>query len=286
MKSAVLSWATERGSALWCRGLSPSQRILKGVPAEAFPARARHRDARRFTLIHFWIPLALLIAATVVLMVLHGDLWIADRIYAWEGHRWALRQSLVAKEVLHQWGHDLSVAAWLAVFAAWLVTFVRDGLALWRRPLAYLLVTVALSTLAVAWIKAWSNMDCPWDVVQYGGSKPYVDVFSLRPLGLARGRCFPAGHASAGYAWMSLYFFFLLTRPRWRQLGLVVGGGLGLLFGIDQQLRGAHFSSHDIWAAGICWMVALGFYRVFRRGSSAQADQLARRNAGEPRDLS
>jgi len=268
MKSAVLSWATGRGVPLLWRRSSPSQQLVKLVPVQA-SVSARHAEGPGFVLTHFWIPLALLIVATIVLMVLRGDLWIADRVYAWEGNRWALRQSLVMKEVLHQWGHGLSIAGWLAIFAMWLVTCLRNGLARWRRPLAYLLVTVALSTLSVAWIKAWSNMDCPWDLVQYGGSKPYVDLFSLRPLGLARGRCFPAGHASAGYAWMSLYFFFLLTRPPSRQYGLAVGVGLGVLFGVDQQLRGAHFPSHDIWSAGICWMVALGLYRVFR-GNRAQ----------------
>ena len=40
---------------------------------------------------------------------------------------------------------------------------------------------------------------------------------------MERGRCFPAGHASAGYAWVALYFFFLAAAPRWRWLGLSTG---------------------------------------------------------------
>lgn len=231
-----------------------------------------HPEGIRFALTHFWIPLVLLVLATDALMVQHGDLWFADQVYAWEGHRWAARHSMLAERVLHRGGRDLSILAWLAVLGAWAVARARDGLAHWRRPLGYLLLAVALSTLAVAWVKAWSNMDCPWDVAQYGGSKPYVDLFSLRPPGVSRGHCFPAGHASAGYAWMSLYFFFLLTRPRWRLAGLLVGVGLGLLFGIDQQLRGAHFASHDVWSAGICWIVALGVYPRFRVGTTADPD--------------
>jgi membrane-associated PAP2 superfamily phosphatase len=38
-------------------------------------------------------------------------------------------------------------------------------------------------------------------------------------------------------------------------------------FGIAQQFRGAHFLSHDLWTAMICWTVAFGLYRVFQRGS-------------------
>jgi membrane-associated PAP2 superfamily phosphatase len=41
---------------------------------------------------------------------------------------------------------------------------------------------------------------------------------------------------------------------------LSVGLGLGLLFGFAQQLRGAHFLSHDLWTLGIAWSAALTLY--------------------------
>jgi membrane-associated PAP2 superfamily phosphatase len=40
---------------------------------------------------------------------------------------------------------------------------------------------------------------------------------------------------------------------------------LGLLFGFSQQLRGAHFLSHDLWTLAICWGTALGLFLWFRR---------------------
>lgn len=63
---------------------------------------------------------------------------------------------------------------------------------------------------------------------------------------------------------MALYFFLLATRPRWRWVGLAVGVSLGVLFGATQQLRGAHFLSHDLWTAVICWACALGGYLLFQ----------------------
>ena len=72
--------------------------------------------------------------------------------------------------------------------------------------------------------------------------------------------CFPAGHASAGYAWVALYFFFLARRPAWRWRGLAIGLIAGAVFGIAQQLRGAHFFSHDLWTLMICWSTALLLY--------------------------
>jgi membrane-associated PAP2 superfamily phosphatase len=81
-------------------------------------------------------------------------------------------------------------------------------------------------------------------------------------------QCFPAGHASGGYAWLALYFFLLAVKPQWRGWGLAVGLGAGLVFGISQQLRGAHFISHDLAAIAICWTCAVVLHRVFWRPES------------------
>jgi len=239
------------------------------VPPVAVPARAAVHawQAPGFYWKHGLLPLLVLAAFFVVWTLAHGDLWLADRLYAWEGHAWALRHAWLNEKLIHVAGRELSTAAWLAVLAAWLVARFRPSWAHLRRPLLYLLAATALSTLLVAWIKSWSNVDCPWDLVRYGGARPYIGLFELRPTGLGRGVCFPAGHAGGGYTWLALYFFLLAVNPRLRWLGLGVGLGAGLLFGISQQLRGAHFLSHDIAAVAICWICAVVLQRAFWRGS-------------------
>ncbi len=226
-------------------------------------------DAARFLLWHAWLPLAAFGVLVTATMGLHGDQWLADRIYDWGGQRWALRNAVLTQDLIHLVGRDASVMAWLAVLAAWSVARCRESLRPLRRPLAYLLIAVALSTGLVAWVKSWSNMDCPWDLLRYGGERPYIGLMQLRPIGIGRGVCFPAGHASGGYAWLSLYFFLCMVRPRWRYWGLAAGAVLGLVFGISQQLRGAHFVSHDVWTAGICWATALALYLPLRTPTPA-----------------
>ena len=218
----------------------------------------------RFLWTHLWLPLLAFAAAIAVIALLQLDWALAHRLYAWEGYRWVLKKAFLTEAVLHRSGHDLSVAAWVGVLAAWLAALKRDSLAVWRKPLGYLTLSILVSTLLISWIKSWSNMDCPWDIEGLGGVRPYVELFAPRPASLLDGRCFPAGHASGGYAWMSLYFFCLLSRPRLRWLGLAAGLGAGLVFGIGQQLRGAHFLSHDLWTAMLCWLVAFGLYFLFR----------------------
>jgi membrane-associated PAP2 superfamily phosphatase len=219
----------------------------------------------RFHLLHAGLPLIAFAALVTWTMVLGGDQWLADRMYAWQGNQWVLRRDFVTEQLIHRLGRDISTMAWLTVLAAWIVARTRPGWGSLRRPLAYLLVSVAVSTALVAWVKSWSNMDCPWDLVRYGGAREYVGLFAMRPLGMPRGACFPAGHASGGYAWLALYFFLWSVRPRLRWLGLAVGAALGLVFGFAQQLRGAHFLSHDLWTLAICWTTSLGLFLWFRR---------------------
>lgn len=238
-----------------------------GNPLDGSVGRAWDGSWTPMLLVTHWAPVLLLAALAVLLMAFHGDQWLADRLYAWQGHRWAFRTAFVAEDLVHIFGRNLSTAAWLGVFVAWVVARFRPSLSSWRFPLACLLISILLATLLVAWIKSWSNMDCPWDLTRYGGTRDYVGLLALRPAGMPRAACFPAGHASAGYAWMALYFFFLAIQPRWRWLGLAVGISLGLLFGAVQQLRGAHFLSHDLWTAAICWGSALGVYLLFHARS-------------------
>ena len=231
----------------------PGFRVREGSSLHAHPGPAA-------LWLHLIVPLAWLGVLAAWTGPLGGDRWLADRIYAWQGYSWALRDAWLTKTAIHVWGRNLSALAWLALLATWTWARLSGRARTLRLPVGYLLLAVLASCLAVSWIKSWSNMDCPWDLLRYGGRREFIGLIEARPPGMDRGRCFPAGHASAGYAWLALYFFFLAVAPRWRWLGLCIGLGLGLVFGISQQLRGAHFASHDLYTAGICWLVALGLY--------------------------
>lgn len=212
---------------------------------------------------HLWWPLAAFAVFAFALMGLGLDQWLADRLYAWQGHGWNLRDGFFIETVAHGGGRRLSQWLWLATLVTFVLAQRRQRWAEWRLPLLYLLLCVVLSTAMVAWMKRWTQMDCPWDLLRYGGTKAYHGLFEQRASGGA-GACFPAGHASAGYAWVAAYFFLGAVRPRWRWWGLAAGLAMGALFGLAQQLRGAHFLSHDVWSLMICWLVALALHRALR----------------------
>jgi len=118
------------------------------------------------------------------------------------------------------------------------------------------LLSLTFSLAGVALLKQLIPMDCPWDLQAFGGTQPFTGLFSAWPAGREANACFPAGHASIGFAWLGLYFFCLQLYPRLALPALLFTALLGVSLGLVQQLRGAHFLSHDIASAAWCWSMA------------------------------
>ncbi|HYG08284.1 MAG TPA: phosphatase PAP2 family protein [Stenotrophomonas sp.] len=189
-----------------------------------------------------------------------GDFWFADLLYRLEGGHWALRDAWFTSHLIHRTGRWLTFVgvAWvlIATIRAW-----RAPANPHRRAWLALLLSLGLSTGLVSLFKHLTHMDCPWDLTRYGGGRMFFGLLESRH-GIPSSGCFPAGHAGSGYAWVALYFFALAVDPRWRWPALALGLGTGLVFGFSQQLRGAHFLSHDLWALALCWVVPLCLFRL------------------------
>lgn len=161
----------------------------------------------------------------------------------------------------------LSPAAWvtLSLFALALA-WDASGLDL---PPARLAVSVLLGARAVSLLKAGSDTSCPWELGDFGGLVPYASHWSLRPDS-GSGHCFPAGHASAGFSFVGGYFAFRGSAPRVARLWLAAAAGAGLVLGLAQQWRGAHFMSHTLWSAALCWSVAHAVHTAWPRAWAAE----------------
>ncbi|WP_334178509.1 phosphatase PAP2 family protein [Pseudoxanthomonas sp.] len=195
----------------------------------------------------------------------HLDMSVARWLFHWEGDAWSLKRSLLLEHGLHRGGRLLSQAAWASVFVATLLHWRSPESRAWTRPAARLLLSVFASVACVAALKAVTQMDCPWDLAGLGGDRAFIGLFETRPASLGPAACFPAAHAAGGYAWVALYFFFLHTAPRWRHAGLAIGLLAGAVFGLTQQLRGAHFLSHDVASLAVCWTIACAIEAVGAR---------------------
>jgi membrane-associated PAP2 superfamily phosphatase len=215
---------------------------------------------KRFFVLHWLAPCALMIIASGLLQIVDFDLWFADHIYAYQGYNWRLKESWLLETLIHKGGRTLTATMIVATLATWIASGYLRHLKRYQRGLGYLLLSMLCSLLIVSYLKSVTHISCPWDTVRYGGNQLYIPLMA-DIFGDGTGRCFPAGHASGGYTWIAAYFFCRRYCPQWQGLALSFGLGLGLVYGISQQFRGAHFISHDLWTLTICWYTALVIYQ-------------------------
>lgn len=202
------------------------------------------------------------------------DFSLASVLYQLQGNSWLLQHHWLTETLLHRHIRTLNEVLVLSLLGYWL----------WRRvilkeqskkqqALGLLLLSLLLSFLTVALLKRLVPMECPWDLQQFGGHSAFWGLFASRPAGIPATQCFPAGHAGIGFAWLALFYYWREMKPQQAWLGLATGAGAGLLLGFVQQLRGAHFISHDIATATICWLIATLLY-LWSKAKTVPTEQL------------
>ncbi len=219
----------------------------------------------RFWLGHALLPLALFGLLAALFELTDLDLFFSDAWYDPAGG-WLFKSSWWAEGLIHQGGKYLVLAFALCSVLCWALSFRLGRLRPWRRAALFLVLSIGLGTGSVALGKATINRHCPWDYDRYGGTVPYVRLFGPAPAGSKPGHGFPAGHASGALSLMGSYFIFYGRHRRRAQAGLAAGLLLGAVFGFGQLVRGAHFLSHNVWSAAICWFMALILYAFVFRG--------------------
>ena len=227
--------------------------------------RSQRKACRACTLGLTVFPLCLILIA-VILDYSGIDLWWESLFHNDAAQIWPFRDHWLFEGVIHEGGRKLNIcmaALWLAAFAG---ASLRPSLKKYKKPLIYFLTATAAGPLIVGGLKAVTHIYTPWDIAPFSGPFPYIHLFDPAPTGLPAGGAFPAGHASGGYAFVSLYFFMdipALSLKRMKPMGLMAGLILGGIYGIGQQVRGAHFPSHDLFSLVICWYSAFFLYFLF-----------------------
>lgn len=224
------------------------------------------------------LTLILLIVVVMVFDRTSFDVWVQNHFYD---------AAATAKPPLERWliyKHDKTFEFWFhksvkivvavfggCVFFLALAGFWLRRLAPYRHRLLFLAFAMGLVALLVGGAKHFTDTYCPNQTVLYGGEKPYVKVLEHYPAGFEnrkKGRCFPAGHATAGFGLMALYFVFRSRKAR--LAGLAFGMTLGWVLGIFQIIRGEHFLSHTIFTMIASWLVIILTLTAFQKLNKIQ----------------
>ena len=162
-----------------------------------------------------------------------------------------------ARDLIHQGGRDLVRAVAVGALVTWALSYASWKLAPWRREALFVFLGIVLVTGAVGILKVLTDVDCPWDLAEFGGNRPYVTLLGDRPDYLPRAACFPGAHSSSGFALLSVYFALRARLPRLARWLGAAALLLGVTFALGQEARGAHFLSHDLVSAMLAWWLLL-----------------------------
>lgn len=226
----------------------------------------------------FWLKHLVPALVFILLMLLvyphtNLDTRIADLFFDTSLHRFTLKNDHFLTVWMHVRLKWLMVEIALASLVLAMLSYRLSSLKEYRLSFLWVFTGMLISTTAVTVFKHYSVHGCPWDVVPYGGNLPLLDLFTSPPAGTEAGRCFPAGHPSGGFALMAFYFAFMHIKPRFSVLMLRIGLLIGLLMGLVQMMRGAHFLSHVLWSGCLVWMVLLALYWLWPPEKSATRRQ-------------
>lgn len=214
--------------------------------------------------VRFYLGQAVLLAVTgaLLLWLFHAtdlDLRLEAPYYDAINHTFPWRYAWVTKYFIHHYVKDVLLLAGIGV---WVVALRGKLFGRWprfldarRRRWWAVALSFIFVSLVIGVLRRTSAMHCPWEVTDFGGYAPYYDLLSAAPAGVRAGHCFPAAFVSSG-SW--LLSFALFWYPERKLRSIVVGiAALALAFGLGwvQQMRGAHFLSHTLWALWISWAV-------------------------------
>jgi membrane-associated PAP2 superfamily phosphatase len=218
--------------------------------------REKSGDERQDTPRIGLILLALLLCL-VVFQLSPLDLWLQDRLYVAAGGHWLWnRGEPVSRLLLYTGLKGLLIVIWIGIGVMLTSSRWIAQLRPYQRGLRIVFVSLLLVPLSVAALKAGTDIACPKDLIRYGGDVVHVGILPVYPehaRPATQQMCFPASHASSGFALLSLFFLFRSRANRRRAIALaLLVGGAG---GAYKMAIGDHFLSHTIVSLVLAWLI-------------------------------
>jgi len=180
------------------------------------------------------------------------DEYIQNMFYDFRTHKWIIDRNLQPWKFIF---YDGMKKLLIIVGILFLTALFTKKFKQYRKGILVVVLSGILVPVVIGGLKKVTNMPCPKNRIEYGGIYPKTKVWEHYPKNFEakRIKCWPAGHASGGFALMSL--FFLFRRKKQRYLGLAFGIILGWIMGIYKMLIGDHFLSHTVLTMEIAWLI-------------------------------
>jgi len=202
----------------------------------------------------------ILLIVTIILFGLTPiDGFVEDKFYDPLTQSWILDRDLQPYKFIFYDGIKKLLILFALLFLASLL-FLRNNprVKAYKKGIIVVVLSAIFVPLIVGGLKKATNMPCPKNEIAYGGDYPSTKVwesYSTQYKKCNRICCFPAGHASGGFALLSLFFLFKSRRNK--TLALMGALTIGWSMGLYKMLIGDHFLSHTVITMLLAWLIVL-----------------------------
>ena len=208
---------------------------------------------------HILITAILLISVIAIFLFSDLDIFIQSFFYNFDTKNWLIDKD---EPILKFFFYD-GIKNLLILFAVNILIFLiflrkKELIQEYKKGLIIVLLSAIFIPIIIGSLKAISNTPCPCNLVNFNGTYPDTKVFDSYPKDFiqpSKAKCWPAGHASGGFALMAL--FFLFKTPINQKRALIIGLVVGWSMGTYKMLLGDHFLSHTIITMMMAWLIIL-----------------------------
>ena len=214
-----------------------------------------------------FISIVLLITTIIIFQITNFDIVVQDHFFDFKTQQWIIdRHDRVLDFIFYSGIKKLLILVAVAILIA-LIFFRKKAIVnTYKKGLLIVLLSAIFIPSVVGGLKNVTNTPCPKNINHYGGSYPDLKVFDSYPSDFKQEcsiRCWPAGHASGGFALMSLFFLFKQSSNRKKAIlfALVIGWSMG----IYKMLIGDHFLSHTLITMLLAWTIILTIVYIIEK---------------------
>ncbi len=201
----------------------------------------------------------LLIAVITLFQLTNLDIFIQSFFYDFNSKTWIIdKNEPILKFLLYDGLKNLLILFAIAILFSLIFLRKRKFVQEYKKGLIIVLLAAIFIPLVIGSLKAITNTPCPCNIIYFNGTYPDIKVFDSYPkdfIQTSKAKCWPAGHASGGFALMALFFLFKTAKNQKRALigALVIAWSMGTY----KMLLGDHFLSHSIITMIMAWLIIL-----------------------------
>jgi membrane-associated PAP2 superfamily phosphatase len=199
-----------------------------------------------------------LIFAVVFFAKTNIDIEVQNYFFDYSSGHWMLDSNLQPYKFIFYDGVKKFLILFGLSFLIALIFFrKKETIQKYKRGILIVILSAILVPVIVGAFKKYTNMPCPKNEIHYGGVYPRTAVWESYPpeFKQAKIQCWPAGHASGGFALLSLVFLF--RKKRNRAMAFILAMSVGWSMGLYKMMVGDHFLSHTIITMILAWLIVL-----------------------------